>query len=78
LAYVERAGALYSLERYQDALADAAKAIQIDSKFARGYATRGAALYKLGRNDKALRDCNVAIQIDPNHGYAYLIRGLIR
>ena len=62
-------------ERYEEALADYTKAIEIKPDFADAYNNRGVILGKLERNEEALADYTKAIEIRPDDADNYYNRG---
>lgn len=66
-----RGNALMQLEKYNEALEEYTKAIQIYDKNAVYFCNRAAAYSKLEQHDKAVEDSKCAIQLDPNYGKAY-------
>ena len=75
VAYNNRARTLYRLNRYDEALQECEKAIQLDPKFAVAYDTRGRILNRRARYDEALQECEKAIQLDPKLAEAYDDKG---
>jgi stress-induced-phosphoprotein 1 len=47
--FSNRSNAYVQLKRYEEALSDANKTIELDPSFARGYGRKGVALFFLGR-----------------------------
>ena len=72
--YNNRGIAYHNLKRYQEALTDLNRAIQVDPNFANAYASRGNTYVDLQRYDKALADFQRAIQLDPTLIPAYAQR----
>lgn len=66
-----RGNALMQLEKYQEALDEYSKAIELYNKNAVYYCNRAAAHSKLDNHQAAIDDANHAIQLDPNYGKAY-------
>jgi tetratricopeptide (TPR) repeat protein len=62
---VGRANTLNTLGRYQEALEDYDKAIEIDSKLANAYVNRGSAYSHLGATEKAIADYEKGLELDP-------------
>ncbi len=79
LAYNYR-GALYdSLENYQQAIADANQAIELQhDNLEWTYENRGISKYKLGDVQGALADFSQAIAINPNYYRVYNSRGFVK
>jgi tetratricopeptide (TPR) repeat protein len=61
--------------KYDPAIADFNKAIEIDSKNSMAYNDRGVAYLKKGQHDQAIADFNKAIEIDSKNSVAYNSRG---
>ena len=76
-AYGGRAVAYGKLRRYEEALADCSKAIELDPKLAEAWSNRGLIYRKLGQLDKALADYSKAIDLDPKRATAWSNRGAI-
>jgi tetratricopeptide (TPR) repeat protein/S1-C subfamily serine protease len=73
--YVNR-GSLYSdLQKYELALSDYNKAININPNFALAYYNRGLLYSDQKKYDLALSDYDKAIEINPNYADAYYNRG---
>ncbi len=85
-AYVNRSAAYRGLGRFDEALDDAMKAIELEptdvNVLARVYANRSLALGDLGRLDQALDDAMKAIELEPTHlsilAQAYAVRARAR
>ena len=58
-----------------DAIADYAKAIEIDPRYANAYVGRGMVYRLKGDNDHAIADYTQAIEINPRYAIAYFNRG---
>jgi len=65
----------YTLNRYDLALADLTRAIELDPNAAPTYCYRGLIYGSLKESEKALADYARAIELDPNNDFAYAIRG---
>jgi tetratricopeptide (TPR) repeat protein len=63
------------IDRYDLAINDFTKAIDINPRYAEAYSKRGAAYINKGEYDKAISDSNKAIEINPNYAEAYGHRG---
>ncbi|MCZ8212967.1 tetratricopeptide repeat protein [Microcystis sp. LE19-8.1F] len=75
--YLNR-GLLYSdLQKYELALSDYNKAIDINPNYAKAYNNRGILYKDLQKYELALSDYNKAIDINPNDAMAYNNRGLL-
>lgn len=61
--------------RYDDAITDFSKAIELDPKFARAYANRADSFRRKKDYDTALADCAEALRLDPRDPPAYNVRG---
>ncbi len=64
-------------DKYESALADFNKTIEIEPEFAFAYYNRAFVKYKLKDLKGAIDDYNKAIEIDPGFGDAYYNRGLL-
>ena len=62
--------------RWEEAIAEYNKAIEIDPNLAIVYNNRGAAYFETGQYDLAIADLNKAIELDPNLDMAYANRAL--
>lgn len=65
------------LEKYDDALLDCTKAIELDSKYAWAYYNRGSVNEGKKRYEQAVADYTKAIELNPNYFDAYARRGYI-
>ncbi|MCZ8039749.1 MAG: tetratricopeptide repeat-containing serine protease family protein, partial [Microcystis sp. LE17-20A] len=75
--YLNR-GLLYSdLQKYELALSDYNKAIDINPNYAKAYNNRGFLYHNQQKYELALSDYNKAIDINPNYALAYNNRGLL-
>ena len=74
--YANRGLTYARLRRYDEALADYARAIQLDPTLAQVYSNRGVAYDSLQRYDEALADYTRAIQLDSAYAPAYNNRGV--
>ncbi|XP_031839502.1 small glutamine-rich tetratricopeptide repeat-containing protein alpha [Nomia melanderi] len=63
-------------QKFQEALANYTKAIQLNGRNAVYYCNRAAAYSKLGSHQKAINDCHTALSIDPSYSKAYGRLGL--
>ncbi|XP_058789039.1 small glutamine-rich tetratricopeptide repeat-containing protein alpha-like [Phymastichus coffea] len=68
--------ALMKIEKYQEALLNYTKAIELDNKNAVFYCNRAAVYSKLSNHQQAIKDCQLALSIDPNYSKAYGRLGL--
>ncbi|XP_057526802.1 serine/threonine-protein phosphatase 5-like isoform X2 [Amaranthus tricolor] len=64
--WANRSFAHTKLEEYGSAIHDATKAIEIDSKYSKGYYRRGAALLAMGKFKEALKDFQQVKRLCPN------------
>src|SRR5205807_535649 len=74
-AYYCRANAYSKLRRYEEAVADSSRAIELDPKHALAWYNRGVSYNKLGQSDKAVGDFSRAIELGPKHAPAWNNRG---
>jgi stress-induced-phosphoprotein 1 len=65
--FSNRSACYASLKRYQEALNDANKCLEINPAFARGYGRKGAALYGLGQKDEAISAYQAGLSKDPSN-----------
>lgn len=65
-------------DRYQEAIVEYTKAIELDDQLARAYTNRGNLYGQLGQFDRAIADFDQAIALDPGDALAYWNRGLAR
>jgi tetratricopeptide (TPR) repeat protein len=63
------------LKKYDKAIADHNRAVQIEPRNAINYTNRGAAYYGLKKYEKAVSDYDKAIQLDAQYAMAYYNRG---
>ncbi|AKE65017.1 TPR domain protein, putative component of TonB system [Microcystis aeruginosa NIES-2549] len=75
--YYNRGNLYYNQQKYELALADFNKAIDINPNFALAYNNRGLLYYNLQKYELALSDYSKAIDINPNFALAYNNRGLL-
>jgi tetratricopeptide (TPR) repeat protein len=66
-AYRARGTVRKHYEKYEDALADFTKAIELDPKIAMIYCERSGVLFKLTRTDDAIEDLSSALRLDPDN-----------
>jgi tetratricopeptide (TPR) repeat protein len=74
---LEEGEKLYSLSRYEEALAAFEQAIQLDPTFAAAYNNKGNLLYSLSRYEEALAAFEQAIQLDPTFAAAHNNKGIV-
>jgi len=73
---LQKRGENYRLTfRYDDALADYTRAIELDPGLARAYGGRGLTYQAMGRYDDALADYGRGIELDPSYAWAVASRG---
>jgi tetratricopeptide (TPR) repeat protein len=75
---IDRSIAAATLERYQDAIDDLDRALEMDPKRADALVFRGAAYRHLGNLENAQNDIDHALLIDPDNADALLERGILR
>ena len=66
------------LEKYEEAIADFDKAIELDSDNSYAYKLRGFAKHHLGFYQEAITDYDKTIKLDPNDTPAYYLRGSVK
>jgi len=69
--YTNRGLTYSQLSRYEEALRDYVRAIELEPNNAKIYSNRGATYQNLGRWEEALQDFDRAIQLDHNYTAAY-------
>ncbi|MBU2547711.1 MAG: tetratricopeptide repeat protein [Proteobacteria bacterium] len=82
LAYRDRANAWRNLNKYDKALADYSKVVELAPDDAKAYRDRANTWLKLKKNDEALADFSRAVELAPDdariyrgRGYVYRIKG---
>jgi len=75
LAYRRRAKAYESLIRFEEALRDRSKVIEISAN-ALDWQFRGDVLARLGHYEKAIGDYSKSIELDPNNRWRWVYRGI--
>lgn len=65
--FSNRSAALASLERYDDALADARKCVELAPTWAKGYSRLGLALFKLGKGEEAAEAYEKGLELEPDN-----------
>lgn len=65
--YSNRSGAYASLKKYDLALTDAEKCVELKKDFAKGYGRKGTALYGLGKFDAAKGAYQEGLKLDANN-----------
>jgi len=70
-------GTTYSKKgKYNEAIREYDKAIEINPSYALAYYNRSVAYTKTRQYDKAINDCNKVLQLDPKHASSYYTRGV--
>lgn len=72
--FSNRSACYCGLKKYEEALADASKCIEIKGDWGKGYGRKGAALHGLGRFDQAIAAYEKGLDVEP--GLAMLTKGL--
>jgi tetratricopeptide (TPR) repeat protein len=75
-AYINRGNTYSGLKRYERAIEDYNKAIELNPKYAGAYYNRGLAYRKLKRYERAIEDYNKAIELNHDFTLAYKSRGV--
>ncbi|WP_044034478.1 tetratricopeptide repeat protein, partial [Microcystis aeruginosa] len=75
-AYNNRGNLYYNQQKYDLALSDYSKAIELNPNFAEAYNNRGVLYSYQQKYELALADFNKAIEINPNSADAYYNRGI--
>ena len=75
LAYFNRAHALISLERFEDAENDLDTTMELAPNFPDAYKLRGILMLSLGYFEEATADFDTLIELTPQDPYAYANRG---
>jgi len=65
--YCNRAAAAMKLKKYQEAVDDCNKALEMDSQYVKAYARRAACYTQLEMHDEAVRDFEKLRQMDPEN-----------
>ncbi len=60
--------------KYEEAIADATRALELDPNSAFAYQTRAEAYRMLGKYEEAIADATRALEVDPNSAFAYRTR----
>ena len=66
---------LSELRKYEKAIEDATKAIDLDPNQPNNYNIRGEVYYELNEFEKAIEDASKLIDLDPNEPHNYNLRG---
>lgn len=69
-AYITRASAQQALSKYEEAMQEYAKAIEVAPNYISGYLHRGMLHQRLSSNIKALADFSKVLELQPNHAQA--------
>jgi len=64
LFFANRASALIELKRYEEALDDASKAIELDANYVKGYIRKAEAERELLKNEEALATLQKALELE--------------
>jgi len=72
--YSNRSACYCGLQKYDEALADATKCIEMNGSWGKGYGRKGAALHGMGRFDQAIAAYEKGLDVEP--GLAMLTKGL--
>jgi hypothetical protein len=67
---------LYESGKYEEAVAEYTKAIELDPKLAAAYYNRGLAYFKMKQYDSALADFNKTLELNPKSSTAWVGRGI--
>ncbi|EAL61181.1 tetratricopeptide-like helical domain-containing protein [Dictyostelium discoideum AX4] len=67
ILYSNRSASLLALDKNEDALTDAKKAIELKPDWSKGYLRETNALYKLGRFEEAEKSAEAGLKIDPTN-----------
>jgi len=68
--YNDRGNVLFNEGKYDEAIAEYNKAIELYPEYSSAWNNKGVALEKLGRNEEALECYNKALQLDPSYELA--------
>ncbi|MBE0570634.1 MAG: tetratricopeptide repeat protein [Ignavibacteriaceae bacterium] len=63
--------------KYEQAISEYIKAIEINPDYADAYNNRGVSYYNLGKNENAISDYTRAINLNPKYADAYNNRGIV-
>ncbi len=77
-AYNNRGLAKHDLERYEEAIRDYDKAIELQPDYAAAYHNRGLAKNSLQRYEEAIKDYDKVIELQPEDAEAYHNRGVAK
>lgn len=70
IMYANRAAAKMKLERYETALEDCSKAVELDGSYVKAWTRRAQIHEKLDKLDEALEDYKKVLVMDPHHAEA--------
>ena len=70
--------AKFSSEKYEEAIEDYTKAIELNPQLAEAYYNRGLAKSRLGQNEEAIKNYDQAIELNPQLAEAYCNRGIAK
>ncbi|NJM76771.1 MAG: tetratricopeptide repeat protein [Acaryochloridaceae cyanobacterium RU_4_10] len=76
-AWNQRGKALTGLEKYEEALASANRAVGIKPDYPEAWSDRGAILWYLRKYEEALDSTQRSIQLNPNNAKAWLNQGIV-
>ena len=76
-AFTNRGYAYYKIGKYDEAIADYNKTLQLDATDAGTYHNRGVAYYHSGKNELALADFNKAFELKLDNSEVYNNRGAV-
>jgi tetratricopeptide (TPR) repeat protein len=76
-AYINRGIIFAGEKKYDEALRDYNKALEIEPQFSKAYNNRGGLMRSLKKYEEAIADFNKAIEIQPDYTIAYNNRGLL-
>lgn len=76
LVYNNRGLGFKKAERYQEAIADFTKAIELNRAYMSPYFNRAFTYQKIGNIQQAIEDYNLALALDPKFAKSYMQRGV--
>ena len=76
--YFQRANIRIVLGKYEKAIADFDRALDLHPQNADFYSNRGLAKSSLGHYEEAIADFDTALDLNPQHAHAYSNRGLAK
>ena len=76
LSYKWRGMSCHAVGRYEDAIADHTRAIELEPENAEYYDSRSVSYHAVGRYDEAIADCTRAIELQPENAEYYHSRGM--